>query len=223
MGWFGIVSIITALARQTVYDVEKGKLNRYGRKHPTEYGTYRDAHGVERSVSNNHIISRSTHTGDLVLEDTKTGEQVNITLAKLNANWDEEVAKAKKYGKTVIPYGNNNHVWGDMQGRRFVDINTQKLYVMRQVFGEFNGTLGRIYFLADPQTGKLVRKTDGQLVRDNFAKSYIKKMPQAEMTWRRKNDYIDSIETIKFIQQYNTNAEFRSKYVTSRMDEDKSW
>lgn len=220
MGWFGIVSIITSIARQTAYDVETGKMNRYGRKHPTAEGTYRDARGVERRLDNNHIVERHSYTGDQIIEDIQTGEKVNLTLLKL----DEEIANAKRFGKTVAAYGGNTHAHEAIEGKRFIDVENGRLYVIRQLSGDFpNGRYGHMLFLVDASTGKLVRKTDGQMVKDNVPKQMIRKYPQIEAKVKRQYNYLDPVETTEFITRWNTDPAYKAKFNVMTMNEDKSY
>lgn len=97
--------------------------------------TYVDGNAKIRLMSNNHYAMFETlPNGSRILRDIKTGKIIkNFTQEQHLQEYKQNYQKAIKEGKTIICTGFNFHQHDKIKGARYIDINTKKLYVIRDL------------------------------------------------------------------------------------------
>lgn len=87
--------------------------------------------------SNRHVsIHTDIESGDAVVIDVKNRNVLtNLTQNARNRYEKKHREIAIKNGRTVYPIEENKHIGDIIKGRRFRDINTGEIYVIRRIFG----------------------------------------------------------------------------------------
>ena len=97
--------------------------------------TYVDGRAKIRLMSNNHLAMYDTlPNGNQVLRDIKTNQIVkNFTQEQHKIEYQKCCEKAKKEGKTIVCTGFDFHKNDKIKGMRYRDLNTNKIYVIRDL------------------------------------------------------------------------------------------
>lgn len=122
--------------------------------------TYTDSKGHSRLMSNNEMVFYGLDkNGDYVLENLSGNIIKNYSLEKRNNKLNKEKQLAIETTASTYCIDNDNHKndW-ICQGKRFKDIKTGDIYVIRCIKHK--------YYYMDIKNGFLVRKTDWQIQKD---------------------------------------------------------
>lgn len=122
--------------------------------------TYTDAKGRSRIVENNEIAIYGTiKGGDFCILDAKGRIYKNFTQEKKDKIRDKYYKKAIENNLSTYCLGDDEHRFEDRAGKRFKDMKTGRIYLIRCV--NFK------YYYVDFETGEIVRKTDYQQKKDD--------------------------------------------------------
>lgn len=124
--------------------------------------TYIDNKGRDRLLSNNHIamyhVDYTNGRQDYVLEDIESHVIIkNFTKEKQDREYEESREKAVGEGKSTFCIDSNNYKKyiiseKGFEGKRFKDLQTGKIYVIRKI--KFR------YYYMNIENGFIVRETD---------------------------------------------------------------
>lgn len=157
---FGILlTFITTMLKTvgSVLESHENNINKKVYKH-SDGLTYTDNKGRARLSKNNHIaLYRTNYSNgkkDWILEDVETHEIIkNFTKEKEIIIISNKKEEAIKNNKSTFLIDENNHIKSfGFQGKRFQDLKTNEIYVVRK--------FGRVYYYMNIKNGFIVRKTD---------------------------------------------------------------
>lgn len=123
--------------------------------------TYIDIKGNSRLLSNNDLVFYTyDKNGDYVLEDISGYIYKNFSEEQREKKQKYFKEKSIKNGDSTYCISENNHKkdW-ICKGKRFMDIKTNDIYVIRFLNGK--------YYYMNINDGKVVKKTDWQIKKDH--------------------------------------------------------
>ena len=197
-GLFGLIYTAFTLGTKAAMSIKDNAENEKYRQeaiHKNEQ-SYIDSKGYSCSVENgrrvmyaNEYLNGYDKLPDKVLKYVDNGEIIkNFSKEEREQLETYYYNEAKKTNKTVYRIGGKFDNYSDVgsgkpKGYRYKDLNTNAIYVIRK----FNG----IKFYMDIKTGLLVRKTDGQIKREETCGNVDDKISPL-----LKNTMTDTIENI---------------------------
>lgn len=153
--------------------------------------TYVDGNAKIRLMSNDHLAMFETLPNkSRVLRDIKTGKIVkNYTQEKYLKEYRNNYQKAIKEGKTIVCTGYDFHERDKIKGARYIDLNTNKLYVIRDL------TQWHIPFYVD-LNGNVWKPVD-----ENYQPNLLPGSSPIDI-WQEFNDWKKSREQVNLYHGY---------------------
>ena len=205
MGLFGLFYTAFVLGARGVHGIKTNIENEENRQIAISNGreTYLDYRLCERLVSDNTRVMKATlwkdcsegKEGDRILKCVDSNKIVrNYTKEERDKAESKSILKAKEEGKTVYRLGTwkDDHYKSKIRGYRYKDFNTGQIYVIR--------TFNAVNFYMDIKTGKIIRITDGELIRNKTPNAYHHDVEEYEKLRQRINKeqqaYLEKYEVI---------------------------
>lgn len=157
--YFAVIGV--GLLIHFINENKENEENKKRYRHPNGL-TYIDNKGRSRLLSNDKLVFY-THdkNGDYILEDVSGHVYRNFSEEKRVKWLNDEKKRAIENKESTYCLDDNNHRkdW-TCKGKRFVDLKTGNIYVIRYIKYK--------YYYMDISTGLLVRKTDWQIKKDDL-------------------------------------------------------
>lgn len=156
------------------------------------------------------VYEKDLKTGDVWVKDALSCERLrNVTQNSVEQHYEEE---RRKYlngttARTYVQYGNDAHRKDKCRGKRYKDLKTGKLYVVREIEVPYNKIDRNKYWIGDKirclmdlQTYQYVRPTDRELAHHAGKSEKIEGLYKAiEYANKEKNIKVKKYEKTKDI------------------------
>lgn len=214
--FLGAISIVVQLVQSAIDDYHIGKRNRIGMENANErLGIWYDYQGKTRLIANNHLAQWHRVDGDDIITDIEVWPWKEYNISEYERIKAFEKQRLVDDGKTVVEWGHQKHRH-PYNGKWVKDKETGKMFCIMKI--DFT------YFYVDPQNGKIVRLTDGQLDTNRRAKRLIieqgRTMHNTAMTWRfwhvLRKDIYEPDKAAEYIRKYNAGEIKESAYACNQ-------